>query len=394
MSSPTIRRPRDINCSLDLVRGIAAVLVVLGHTRLFVFEVFGIRTSSLSLPEKLLLGPTSLAMEAVAVFFVLSGYLVGGQVIRENVEDRFGWRPYMAKRLSRLWTVLIPGLILTVCADAISRKLPGSDKADLGDGSPITLGCNVIFLQESRCEPYGSNDALWSLAYEFWFYVLFAAVTAAIFGLTRRRWTQVAVGVCVIGITFVAFGPLVLTLLPAWLLGVAVAVMERRLPKNGQNPAWFPPHRWWTFAGALAILAVGLAYATTSFSYGSDSTRIWRLLVVGIASVPLIAVLARHAPANGNRLLRLFSRSSDWSYSSYVYHEPIVKVFIFLAGSVFAHGRGSALPLIYVIAFLGYLVAIGLWFVTERKTDVVRDLFLRMSKVPPRTVERFTDTPR
>ena len=50
---------------------------------------------------------------AVIIFFVLSGYLVGKHVYLAFNTGRWSWREYAIKRLSRLWIVLIPALILT-----------------------------------------------------------------------------------------------------------------------------------------------------------------------------------------------------------------------------------------------------------------------------------------
>jgi len=98
---------------LDVVRGVAALLVVLGHSRDISARVSGLNHTGDSFFEMVLLVPSSFAVEAVAVFFVLSGYLVGGQVIRQNREGRFCWGEFLIKRLSRLWAGLIPGLFIT-----------------------------------------------------------------------------------------------------------------------------------------------------------------------------------------------------------------------------------------------------------------------------------------
>jgi peptidoglycan/LPS O-acetylase OafA/YrhL len=94
--SPTTRSG---NRGLDVVRGAAAILVVLGHSRELLFTAQGLPVSGKGGFEKLLLAPTSLAQESVAVFFVLSGYLVGGQVVRQVRANRFSWPVYLANRL-------------------------------------------------------------------------------------------------------------------------------------------------------------------------------------------------------------------------------------------------------------------------------------------------------
>jgi peptidoglycan/LPS O-acetylase OafA/YrhL len=66
---------------LDLVRGLSALVVMAGHLRAFIFEDFG----NLATPgplSKIFYFITGLGHQAVMVFFVLSGYFVGGAVCK------------------------------------------------------------------------------------------------------------------------------------------------------------------------------------------------------------------------------------------------------------------------------------------------------------------------
>jgi peptidoglycan/LPS O-acetylase OafA/YrhL len=79
---------------LDLMRGLAAIEVFLGHVRGGSFVEYG----ALPLHQRTLLvavifGATRMGHEAVLVFFVLSGYLVFGQVLRRSLEGRFSVTP-------------------------------------------------------------------------------------------------------------------------------------------------------------------------------------------------------------------------------------------------------------------------------------------------------------
>jgi peptidoglycan/LPS O-acetylase OafA/YrhL len=104
---------------LDAIRGAAALIVTLGHARGLFFS---------SLTEKTHFHELTIGDEAVMVFFVLSGYLVGGSVLRDMRAGTWNWSSYLIKRLVRLWVVLVPAVLLGVLIDSIGfHYLSGND---------------------------------------------------------------------------------------------------------------------------------------------------------------------------------------------------------------------------------------------------------------------------
>ena len=99
---------------LDFARGIAALTVCMGHVRSALFMDY-VDLPDAGLATSLFYAWTGLGREAVMVFFVLSGFLVGGAVMRAG--PAFDWRTYAIARLSRLWVVLVPALLLTAALD-------------------------------------------------------------------------------------------------------------------------------------------------------------------------------------------------------------------------------------------------------------------------------------
>src|SRR5580692_4520938 len=91
---------------LDAVRALAALTVFAGHARdLFIGSpraAAGLGHAATSAPH------TTVGHLAVIVFFVLSGYLVGGGVLRNMTSNEWSWGGYTLQRLSRLWVALIP----------------------------------------------------------------------------------------------------------------------------------------------------------------------------------------------------------------------------------------------------------------------------------------------
>src|SRR5665647_3965432 len=97
---------------LDLARFIAALLVALSHLRGFVFVDF-YSIDHPSLVWSAFYFATGFGHQAVMAFFVLSGFLVGGTVVSGAEAAQWSWSDYAITRMTRLWIVLHPALVLT-----------------------------------------------------------------------------------------------------------------------------------------------------------------------------------------------------------------------------------------------------------------------------------------
>ena len=177
---------RERDYLLDWVRGLSALAVLFAHVRGFAFVDFE-ESPTLGTIAKAFYLLTGLHHQAVMVFFVLSGYFVGGGVLSALSKGKFQWSKYISARLSRLWVVLIPALIFTLVCDSLGRFeapglyeganreiwMSGPEVDTPADNGLVTFVGNIFFLQTVTTSVYGSNGPLWSLANEFWYYVLF-----------------------------------------------------------------------------------------------------------------------------------------------------------------------------------------------------------------------------
>jgi peptidoglycan/LPS O-acetylase OafA/YrhL len=94
---------------LDFLRASAAFLVVIGHARHLLFASI----TTVDRPGLLLKGfwlVTVLKHEAVIVFFVLSGFLVGGSIFNAMSKNTFDLKNYLIARFSRIYIVYVPAL--------------------------------------------------------------------------------------------------------------------------------------------------------------------------------------------------------------------------------------------------------------------------------------------
>jgi peptidoglycan/LPS O-acetylase OafA/YrhL len=192
---------RTTSLYLDLVRFSAAVLVVLTHLAYTRFS------GGMLTPLR------TYGNDAVMIFFVLSGYVIAYTVAQRDRD----FRTYAVNRFARLYSVAIPAIILTFILDHIGRQVDPV----LYDGfwyqgnAPLSrMLAAITFTNELwfRSVRLFTNGPYWSLGYEFWYYMLFAAAVYAR-GKTRAF---LLIGICAL------VGPKILLLLPVWLLGVWV----------------------------------------------------------------------------------------------------------------------------------------------------------------------------
>jgi peptidoglycan/LPS O-acetylase OafA/YrhL len=378
MSAPSTRPPpRADNRVLNVFRSAAALAVVLGHVRLLLFEDYA--TAHHDLVTAVLYSLTSLGSEAVIVFFVMSGYWVGGSVIAGFRAGSFAWGRYASARLTRLWLVLVPALLLTLLLDlGGARLLPTADVyADPGpyesispDPSygPLTLLGNVAFVQGLHVPVLGSNSPLWSLAYEAWYYLLFPALLAVLWpgGSVRRRMTGAALAL----VAVVVGGPAVLGLFPAWLLGALVAALAPRLRR--MISSWPPRLLALARGGSIPpIVLAAVAAHAIPLPFRLDALLLAAVTALGISVfVTDVAWTGRRG-----RVLSAAGWTAHSSYSLYAIHMPIV---VLIAAVVvpsyrdrWALSPASAAGFLAAVAVC-CLVAYVFARFTERKTDVVR----------------------
>ena len=122
-------RPDLLNSNLsrwlDHFRWLSALMVAASHLR------------NMLMPDAAHLGPlaavfyffTLFAEQAVVVFFVLSGLLVGGVIVRGAREGRFAPGKYAVDRVSRLYVALVPALV-AVKSHRAQRKEPARPLAE------------------------------------------------------------------------------------------------------------------------------------------------------------------------------------------------------------------------------------------------------------------------
>lgn len=317
MKSGTLTK--SASAQLDMIRGLAAVAVLIGHVRGLFFVDFGaLETPSVFL--RAMYAVTGLGHQAVMVFFVLSGFLVGGSVLK--TVRTWSWRQYLVHRLTRLYIVLLPALFLTACADFVGWRLPSAPAYYAGiiphfnsaayrlHLSWTAFAGNAVFLQTIAVPTFGSDDPLWSLANEFWYYLLFPALVLAF--TKKGHLSRFAYG----GMTFALSILLPIGMVSGfaiWLFGVFIWA----------SPTITLSRRFRQVVITLFALAFGIILALARVSAFSDNVGD---VVVGVAfALWLYSMVRTGGPAHALKAYHTVGRLiSGCSYSVYAVDFPFV----------------------------------------------------------------------
>jgi len=230
---------------------------------------------------------------------------------------------------------------------------------------PVLAG-NSLFLQtialpglgHTRVPTFGSNGALWSLSFEFWYYLAFPFL---VFLLAWGRSWRMGLVSCLVLVAWGWFvGWHILGLGVIWSMGALITM----LPAFPARRSWM---RWTAIALSLTLFAAGLVQGKLRFSTLSSD------LVLGLAVTLMIWVTLYCATAPLPAwYVWMARRAAHSSYTLYMVHLPML---IFLK-AWFRLPRAYPGWHVYLVA-AGLLVAVFLYAqliyeVFEKNTDRVR----------------------
>lgn len=304
---------------LDFLRAAAALTVLFGHMAHIRF----------TRGDYYILREINIASDAVILFFVLSGVVIAYAAGRDGSLDRFAFN-----RLTRLWSVILPAIVLTVVFDAIgTRANLAAYPSDYYYPMPVAdmFMRGLTFTTEWQGQwqrvRLGTNGPLWSLSYEVAFYMLFGV---AVFLRGALRVVLLALLTLLVGIP-------ILALLPAWLLGVFVWQNARQTEGQPANPARDWARAVLSLAALVAFKVYGLpellseitaaAFAPASHKavlVYSDEV-LWNSVIAIAVALHLAGVkniADARAPRRPGRTAHSIRFVAGASFSIYVVHYP------------------------------------------------------------------------
>jgi peptidoglycan/LPS O-acetylase OafA/YrhL len=311
---------------------------------------------------------------AVVVFFVLSGFLVGGKLIglAKNPEIERSWKRFLVDRFSRIFVVLWPALVLSGIV-FLGLRTFASNAPFFHDGNwtfsliePIARDGSLnrwlassVLLNELLTSTVLTNGLLWSLSYEWTYYIIGLAVVL----LGRQVFTAGSIAI-------IGYGALLIA-----------------LSLSNQFDVLFSGLIW--VAGLLARVAFDKRIFTGRLTY-----------ILGIACVAGVLIIDHHHPlpdicfgaAIGFMIahrkwesMQFGAGFADWgasfSYSLYLVHYPILLAIMGVLNAIGLLPRPIAAGVhgyILAILIIGFLILASRAFawMTEDRTKTAKTAIL------------------
>lgn len=345
---------KEFSLYLDLMRFLAAVLVVINHSnhRLIITD---------PLPQ--------LGHSAVMVFFLLSGFVIAFVTDTRESDPK----AYSISRLARIYSVVPVALVITLLADYLGSAIDPAfyQTVSTNDHGIIRFISSFLLLNEVwgiSITTY-SNVPYWSLNYEVWYYVLFGMLVF-LKGHTR---------IIVVMTTCLLLGPKVMLLAPIWALGVYL-YRSRFFGSLSETTGWIlfigSLILTWLFHqyGVRELLGEWLkqqigAHYYQELAYSKSFLSDYLLALVVFANFAGFQAICHRFKAVLPPLSKPIKYVAGYTFVLYLTHQPLIWLF-----KTLLDGDPSS-PLFLIQIWL--LVTAAVWLlgqITERRRSTYRAL--------------------
>jgi peptidoglycan/LPS O-acetylase OafA/YrhL len=314
--------------ALDGIRGLAIIFVMFHH-----FEPLIPASNLVVSCAKAIF---SFGWMGVDLFFALSGFLITGILLdTRDANNYFG--AFYARRVLRIFPLYYSVLAVVLTAAAFMHPRPPNVPVPADQKVYFLYLTNWLVLWKGR---WTSNilGHFWSLAVEEQFYLVWPL---CVWLLVRRNLAAVAVGASLIALLVRIFwvahsGPgqaivmATVTRMDALLCGALGAIVFRGVQGLNVLRKWLP---WVT---CLALLPFAIVAGILRVLHGAGGelffveTIGFSLLALGFSCFIVYAAVTDGAAKLMQRVLRsrILTDFGKYSYGIYVYHVPILGVFV------------------------------------------------------------------
>lgn len=307
----TVRSIHERENNLDFIRLVAASLVLFSHC-------YSLTVSHSAEPVDALTGYESGGGLAVAVFFVISGYLITPSYLNSRSVTE-----YLAKRAARIFPALAVAVCLTVLAFSLfsSRGIAGY----FGSGDTYAYLSNILLnvrfglpgVFETNTFPSTVNGSLWTLPFEAGMYIVvlllgrFSQLNLRSAALTAMA----SFALFVIAVRYPGVGGIVL-------LGIAHFVDVIKLV------TFFLMGSLLYFVRAKFSIRPAFILVSTLLIVATFHTRVGQYVYVLLLPAVLIYVAHVRLP-----VITGFGKHGDISYGLYIYAFPVQQAVVYIFGN-------------------------------------------------------------
>lgn len=342
---------------LDSMRFIAAFMVLLSHGRNTFFPAFG----DLPIDQQNIFSMAftmfcRMGHEAVIVFFVLSGFLVGGRGFERIKDGSMNVGSYAIDRFARITPPLLTAILFYYITSLVIPETPYSWATAIG---------NLFSLQGICCKSLVSP--FWSLSYEVWFYIILGALAVL---LMAKKDCKIILGLIVfVAATSVFVLGLKMHYLLIWMMG-AVAYLSRPKKKN----------KWVLFLSLIglftSILYFQLSKDTRSLEYAVEGSNKELIEIVMSLMVCLLiqqVILIEPSSFFSKWIEKKVGSMAKFSYTLYLSHRI---VFLWIIAFVWAKDS-CQFTILGIVQFLMIIIATLfacwlLYLISERYSPTIK----------------------
>ncbi|MCW3096578.1 MAG: putative O-acyltransferase, transrane [Chthonomonadaceae bacterium] len=346
--------------SLDVLRGIAALCVVLWHWQHFF--LFNARQEDFSLTRQplysLLFAAYTHGGTAVDLFFCLSGFVFYWLYAKPIAAKTIAIRDFFVLRFSRLYPLQFVTLLFVAIGQyAFHRQTGAYFIYPINDVRHFIL--NLFFLQASGLQRGASfNFPTWSVSIEILLYLLF-------FVLCRILPVRIPTLLCMIALGFAIekHGGISRGLVSFFLGGCIYLIYDWVVRSGGVRrvSTWLPILTGGLWIWTLIALKMGLsplplvsAYLPRYTPKGLFLIDEWMILVLFPLSILSLALLETLRGTLGKRIAFV----GELTYSSYLLHFPLQMMTMGIV-LTFSIDRSLFYSPVALFAFMGVLVLLS-----------------------------------